>query len=57
MKSDSPKRDLPRRNEVALKKSALAPEDDTKWFFIGIAAITVAGILKILVIDKFAPPE
>jgi hypothetical protein len=57
MKSDSTKRDLPRRNEITIKKSKLAPEDDTKWFFIGVGAIIVAGIVKTFIMDKFGPPE
>ncbi len=57
MKSDSTKRDLPRRNEVTLKQSKLAPEDDATWFFIGVGAIIVAGIVKTFVMDKFGPPE
>ncbi len=51
------KRDLPRRNEVTLKQSRLADERDRKWFFIGLGGTLVAGIIKVLVMDRFGPPE
>lgn len=57
MKSDRLKRDLPRRDGVELKKSKLGEERDKKWFLIGFGATMVAGVIKVLVMDRFGPPE
>ncbi len=57
MKNDALKRDLPRRDGVEMKKSKIAEENSTKWFFIGLGGTIMAGIIKVLVMDRFGPPE
>jgi hypothetical protein len=54
MKSDELKRDLPRRNEVALKQSNVAGEKDARLFFIAAAVTVVAGLFKIFLLERFA---
>ena len=53
MKSDILKRDLPRRDGVELKQSALAAERDKKWFLIGLGATFFAGLAKVFVLERF----